>query len=154
MKNNSIHPKNKPAKNSQFPAPNALTAELPISKRKARNQVKVHFKSQRGKAKAARVIRSKKTSSSNNFNRQELKQKPLRFVPYPGGNGNRDRLTRALLSAYCLMLVFACGVLLLQGFKVHGFALDAASLKFLGGVVVTPLAGLLKHVVRAVFKQR
>ena len=66
---------------------------------------------------------------------------------------HRDTLVRTFLVSYCLMLVFICTVILMQGFRSFGFQLDTTSIKWLGGTVLAQLVGLLAVIVREVFKR-
>ena len=66
---------------------------------------------------------------------------------------HRDTLVRTFLVSYCLMLVFTCTVILMQGFRAFGFQLDSTSIKWLGGTVLAQLVGLLAVIVREVFKR-
>lgn len=65
----------------------------------------------------------------------------------------RKKAFWAILVSFVGLLLFTCGVILLQGFGWRGFRLDESSVKWLGGTVMVQLVGVLVIVVRALFKR-
>jgi hypothetical protein len=66
----------------------------------------------------------------------------------------QQKIIGFLLKAYGGLLAATMLIFFLQGFKVAGFTLDAALLKWLGGATIGEIAGLLTLTFSAVFKQR
>jgi hypothetical protein len=59
-----------------------------------------------------------------------------------------------LLWAYGGLLAATMLVFFLQGFRLWGFSLDVALLRWLGGATVGEIAGLLVLSLRAIFRSR
>lgn len=65
----------------------------------------------------------------------------------------RNVITCVLLATYVGLTAFICCVIMLQGFKPFGFALDSTSIKWLGTTVAAQLVSLLMVMVRELFKR-
>jgi hypothetical protein len=66
--------------------------------------------------------------------------------------GFQQQIITFLLWAYGFLLVATMGIFYLQGFRVGGFSLDAALLKWLGGATIGEIGGLLVLTIRASFR--
>ena len=58
-----------------------------------------------------------------------------------------------LLFAYGFLLVSTIAIFFLQGFRLGGFNLDAALLKWLGAATIGEIAGLMALTLKAVFRR-
>lgn len=65
----------------------------------------------------------------------------------------QERIIQFLLRAYGALLAVTMAIFCLQGFKLWGFSLDPALLKWLGGATVGEIGGLLLLTFKAVFKK-
>jgi hypothetical protein len=67
--------------------------------------------------------------------------------------GFQQQIVTFLLWAYGFLLVATTTILFFQGFRLRGFALDPALLKWLGGATIGEIGGLLVLTFRASFKR-
>ena len=65
----------------------------------------------------------------------------------------REKSIRFLLRAYAGLLSATVIIILLQGFKLFGFALPLSFLHWLGGATIGEIAGLLTLTLGAIFKE-
>jgi hypothetical protein len=64
----------------------------------------------------------------------------------------QDRIVTFLLAAYGALLAATMAIFFLQGFRSCGFSLDLSILKWLAGVTIGEIAGLLTITIKYYFK--